>query len=340
MDDSHPLVIVVLCTIVVLGVVLAVVRAWLKGRKLRREQAAAEEAARAEQERRAQQAAWAASDRFAEHHRPHWSPNAAQLGKDPLDWAMLLGAPFALCRGAYNDVLVFQDVDAERETLAQAWGVYSRATMLRTLYDVHQSGHRYSFTREVTSWSQLSEEQARLVEADLIELAEDSDEGAEELWRFRRVRQNDRNIRSANFLAWDYVRLAMLARGGATTGYISEAEAADILLMIAPDIRAHYSSWEELATSFHLGRWYWNSEGGAGEANLDAHDSSRQRILLGDNGPWSFLPWETDVPASRLLLADAVHREGLIAPHQLGPRKEASVTALHARLSELQATEG
>ena len=336
MNDSHPVVIAVLCAVVILGVAIAVLRAWLRGRKMRAEQAAREAAAREAQQRQAQQAAAAAEDRFAEHHYPHWSPNAAQLGKDPLDWAMLLGAPFALCRGAYNDVLLFQDVAAEKQILAEAWGISNRQSMLRTLYDIHAFGHRTSFAAEVAQWSQMGEQEARETEAELAEDAEFSSDTAETLWRFRRVRANDRGIRSVNFLAWDYVRLAMLARGGATAGYISEAEAADALLMIAPDIRANYSSWEELATSFHLGRWYWNSEGGAGEAQLDAHDSSRQRILLGDNGPWSFLPWQMDVPASRLLLADALHHETTIAGYPMQHATEASVIALNERLLELQ----
>ena len=327
-ESTYPIIAVALLVLVLIAAFF-----WgrNKGKKTRAQQTAQQTAAR-----QVTEPAVAQPDPFAEHHRPHWSPNAAHLGENPVDWAMLIGAPFALCRGAYNDVLLFQDANKERQILAEAWGVSNRQSMLRTLYDVHTSGHRFDFSYEVTRWSAMSNKEAREAENELTEDAEHSDECAEELWRFRRVRANDRGIRGVNFLAWDYVRLAMLARAGATAGYLSEAEATDILLMIAPDIRANYTSWEDLATSFHLGRWYWNSEGGEGEANLDAHDRSRQRVLLGDNGPWSFLPWNTDVPPSRLLLADAIHEETPLTAFNLRVAREASVVAVNDRIRERQ----
>ena len=143
-----------------------------------------------------------------------------------------------------------------------------------------------------------------------------NDAGAETLWRFRRVRANDRGIQQADFLAWDFVRAAMLARAGATAGYLSEAEAEDFLLMIADDLRAHYSSWEELGESFLLGRWFWNSQGGEGERSPDLHDRNRQQVLLGVDGPWRAVPWQMRTPAPRMLFADALAEDLSVLAHE------------------------
>ena len=333
MNDTDPAIVISFCTVAVIGVAIAVIRAWFKGRKDRAAQAAAQAAA---PQARFGSAADESIDleKYAEHHHPHWSPNAARLGEDPVDWAMLIGAPFALCRGDFNDVLLFQDAGFERKILSEAWGVSDRASLLRSMFNLHASGHRTVYQHEIRSWSAMDQEQAQRQEQSMKH-------SPEALWRLRRVRANDRNINAVDFLAWDYIRFAMLARSGATAGYISQAEAIDFLLMIAQDIKAHYSSWAELGEHFHAGRWYWNSQGGEGEADLLAHDISRQHVLLGDNGPWSFLAWNIDTPPSRLLFADAVFEAGVRTvefPPAHAP--EASVQAVYERLAELTARQG
>lgn len=290
-DTTDPMLYVILAVVIAGAIAVVVVRGWLQGRKIRaqRERSAAD-----------------STESLAEHHRPRWSPNAATFGSRPEHWAIAVGAPFALCRGADQDVLTFRDANEEREILAEAWGITDRPSMLLALYDLLTSGHRERFSEEVDLWGTLSDADARADEAELREGAKHSDEGAEYLWRFRRVRANDRGIASADFLAWDFVRFAMLVRSGATTGYLSEAEAVDLLIMIVPELREHYGSWQELGESFRIGRWYWNSQGGAGEASTDQHDISRQESLMSAASPWARLPWNTEVPPSRMLFASAL----------------------------------
>ncbi|GGO67194.1 hypothetical protein GCM10010910_28420 [Microbacterium nanhaiense] len=287
-DSDNPLLYIVLAILIAAAIVAAVVRARRQARRAHG------------------QAPADSPEALAAHHRPRWSPKAEAFGSRPEHWAIALGAPFALCRGADQDVLRFRDAAEERRILAEAWGITDRASMLIGLYDLLTSGHRDRFGAEIAGWGALDEAGARAEEAELREGAKHSDEGAEDLWRFRRVRANDRGIRSVDFLAWDLVRFAMLARAGATTGYLSDAEATDVLMMIVPDIREHYGSWRELGESFRLGRWYWNSQGGAGEASTDQHDLSRQEALMSEDSPWARLPWNADVPPSRMLLASAL----------------------------------
>src|SRR5690606_22494019 len=208
----------------------------------------------------------------------------------------------------------------------EAWGVVDRMSMLDTLYDLLITGHRTRFEHEVTQWAALDDTAAAAAERSLRAHANGGGEAAERLWRFRRVRANDRGIRSVDFLAWDFVRFAMLVRAGATTGYLSNAEAVDLLLMIVPDIRAHYASWAALGESFRLGRWYWNAQGGEGEAGADQHDISRQQALMSDTSPWAQLPWNAEAPAARMLFADALHDDlGMRAPDS--PRTSAPTWA-------------
>ena len=289
MDDPiDPMIYVVLAILIAVAIVVAVVWSRRGGRTT------------------AAPAPADSPESLAEHHRPRWSPDAASFGSRPEHWAIAVGAPFALCRGADQDVLRFRDADEEREILAEAWGVTDRASMLIALYDLLTSGHRERFGEEVDLWGTLSDADARADEAELREGAKRSDDGAEYLWRFRRVRANDRGIRSVDFLAWDFVRFAMLVRSGATTGYLSEAEAVDLLIMIVPELREHYGSWQELGESFRIGRWYWNSQGGAGEASTDQHDLSRQEALMSAASPWARLPWNAEVPPARMLFASAL----------------------------------
>lgn len=287
---------VVAAAVLAIGIIIVVFRAWRQGKRIRatREQNTA-----------------ASARELAEHHRPRWSPDAASFGSRPVDWGIAVGAPFALCRGADQDRLRFRDAQEEREILAEAWGVTDRSSMLQTLYDVLLAGHRDRFSREIAVWSEMPDEEARAVEARLRAGAKHSDDTVEMLWRFRRVRANDRDIRSVDFLAWDFVRLAMLARAGATAGYLSEAEASDVLLMTAGDLRERYGSWEELGESFRIGRWYWNSQGGQNEAIMDEHDLSRQEALLSAESPWARVPWDAELPAPRMLLVDALRDHGM-----------------------------
>lgn len=250
---------------------------------------------------------------LADHHRIVWSAGAARFGSRPVDWGVALGAPFALCRQADQDRLPFRDAQEEREILAEAWGVTDRDSMLQALYDLLIGGHREQFDVEVARWGRMSPAQSDAAEADLRSAAEHSDDAAEALVRLRRVRADERGIRDLDFLAWDYVRVAMIARSGATVGYLSEAEAADILLMPAEELREHYGSWQELGESFRLGRWYWNAQGGEAERASDAHDIDRQRALVSDESPWARVPWGMALPEPRMLFADALWDLGVRA---------------------------
>lgn len=287
----------VMVIILVLVAMIALGFGMLKGRRIK-----------AEKER----AATASDADLARHHTPRWSVDFRSFQAEPRHWGLAIAAPFALCAGEDWDRLRHRDVDEVRTGLTEAWGVYSRETMLSTLYDMLTAGHRTRFGAEVTDWAAMGAQQAEAFEQSMRKAAAARDDAAERLWSFRRVRANDRGLRSVDFTAWDLVRCAMLARAGATAGYLSDAEAEDALLLIAEGVRRRYRSWAELGESFVVGRWFWNAQGGEAEKQMDRHDLSRQQALLAANGPWRFVPWGMELPASRMLFADAFAEFGSV----------------------------
>lgn len=254
-------------------------------------------------------AEYAEINALTRHHTPHWAGDYRTFRPEPRHWGLGVAAPFALCAGEDWDRLRHRDVDAVRQGIAESWGVVDRATMLRTLYDLLAHGHREAYGDQVVGWSQMTAAEAAAYEKMLRGSARGDSDSAELLRQFRRVRADERGIRRTDFLAWDFVRAAMLARAGASVGFLSEGEAEDFFLMIADELRAHYSSWEALGESFLLGRWYWSAEQGAAERSTDLHDRNRQEVLLGTDGPWRAVPWDMPLPRTQMLFADALAQD-------------------------------
>ena len=57
-----------------------------------------------------------------------------------------------------------------------------------------------------------------------------------------------------NFAAWDYGRVAYVARTSAALGYISQAEAMPYIKKAAEAASKQYNNWREYIAAYHLGR--------------------------------------------------------------------------------------
>lgn len=239
------------------------------------------------------------------HHTPLWSSgNQRSFRPEPVHWGLAVAAPFSLCSDEPWDRVRDDDMEGVRRELAASWRIQGRLTMLRAMYNLLTTGSREEYVREIARWLAMDVKEAASFERMLRSHARKNADSARMLWQFRRVRTNARDITQANFLAWDFVRAAMLARAGATAGYLSEAEAEDFFYMIADELRQQYSSWEELGESFLLAHWFRSAPIGNAEREFDLHDRSRQEALLG--GPWRVVPWNLRTPAPRMLFADAL----------------------------------
>ncbi|QOV38456.1 DUF1266 domain-containing protein [Streptomyces ferrugineus] len=101
-------------------------------------------------------------------------------------------------------------------------------------------------------------------------------------------------------LAWDAALYVDIARRGFGCGLIGEGDAWTALKNIVPAVARTYSSWQEYADHYLLGRQVWreglrgseDSELPASQAVADAH----LRALLDTenrSSPWNQAPWDT-----------------------------------------------
>ena len=239
------------------------------------------------------------------HHTIHWRFAPARLRGTVEGWPVAANAMHTLCRAAPVDVFPFPDQRDEVEMLASWWGIASADHLRDQLLSLLRNGHRESFDRERSYWSALQGKEERHVRAALAQAARGNADAAEDFLRFRRVRENTRDLMNIDFLAWDLVRVIMLCRAGAAAGLIGREEAVDTALIASHGLRERFTAWEHLGNEFFRGRWYWASESGVDEALSLQHDEHAQRVLAADpNSPWKAVPWQIPLPAPSYLLLD------------------------------------
>lgn len=246
------------------------------------------------------------------HHEIRWSSTQDEFLRAVEAWPVAASAPYALCREGSVDVFAFANSGNEVRMLSNAWDVRNATDLRLQLLSLLRHGHRERFNSEREIWSALRGREATDTRNRMYSAAKHYSDAAEDFLRFRRVRKNTNDLMSIDFLAWDLVRVIMLARAGAAAGYLSAEEALDITFVASRGLQERFSSWEELGSHFLRGRWYWASESGSAEAESNQHDQHRQRVLTTSaNSPWKVVPWSTSIPSPRYLVLDEVD------PHEL-----------------------
>lgn len=89
-------------------------------------------------------------------------------------------------------------------------------------------------------------------------------------------------------MSWDLMRAAMLARGGATVGYIDHEEAWDMLAHNLELARCYYANWGQYARGYVVGHLYWSSQADVSSAIDDTarRATSMARCLDTALSPW------------------------------------------------------
>ena len=232
------------------------------------------------------------------------------MATDPHARLLAPAIPYALCHENPVDTLELTDRTATRNMLAWHWSIRDRRRLITQLYALLRDGHRkdYEFLRRNCADRAWAES---MIDT-LNETAADSTDDWEDCWRICRFLNNDRDIWTLDFAAWDFIRAAMLTRAGAGLGWLSEEEAWDTLALINRALQSCYSSWEEAWEAFRTTRWLWAAEGEAQGATDDLHDRIRGNILLGKAGLWTAIPWDAPYPAPRFLVREWVASEGAL----------------------------
>jgi hypothetical protein len=88
-------------------------------------------------------------------------------------------------------------------------------------------------------------------------------------------------------LAWDRVRVINVVGWGFLAGYVTEAEAWDLILPAARACQRAYGSWQELGRHYLLGMAFW------GPGHLERAQPAFDGLVADRSGPWQTIPWAT-----------------------------------------------
>ncbi|NBE51148.1 DUF1266 domain-containing protein [Streptomyces sp. YC537] len=205
----------------------------------------------------------------------------------------------------------------ERKRLDKWWGVTSRAkwqeyqeelvtgqmvsrTWEFTLEVRRALSRQYGGTVDPTLWRETTERVMRANASDAGEPPSDSRiAGVKQLIgritryeaRFRAdgILPERGQVRSA--LAWDYGRAPNMARWGLASGYCDLREAESAVLRASRASKDEYTSWQDFAAGYILGRCLHFDEEEFGHWYTDMLDT--YRLLMGSaDSPWVSVPWK------------------------------------------------
>jgi len=95
-------------------------------------------------------------------------------------------------------------------------------------------------------------------------------------------------LKGVDLTAWDLGRYASLVRWGHHAGFITEKRAWELLQRTSSRLQKTYSSWEQFAEHYILGRFFWN-----GKPEEQQMYFALEYLLGNENSPWKMIPWNT-----------------------------------------------
>ena len=165
-----------------------------------------------------------------------------------------------------------------------SWGITGREELLDMLYYLAREGYRDRFERYASA---VKAEDLFNEDTD-----EDDKEGVERGWAF--VNHFQGKYGSDFLLGWDIGRAAMITRWGYFIGWITRAEAMQLLSDMAQVAANGMGSWREFAQSYIFGGAFWK-EVCASDAEYYLNSlTDAVKKLLGDDadgGQWKKCPW-------------------------------------------------
>ncbi|PHM45787.1 hypothetical protein Xmau_00175 [Xenorhabdus mauleonii] len=211
----------------------------------------------------------------------------------PSDWGMILGAPYSCFNGwSCNDYSQEEDDGG----LASAWGIENRDDLVYQLFTLLVRGHAVDYYRMRDELSELSKPEFDEMLAGIQKSDMNESDKQETIWRYTMMYNNENDIQDIQYVAWDYVRFSMLCLNGCKLQYISEQEAKNWALMLAPLLRMVYSGWDNLWYHFALTRWFWASTDGDWAECQSEYVNIIRALLNDENSPTNVIDWNSDLP--------------------------------------------
>ena len=168
--------------------------------------------------------------------------------------------------------------------IRNSWGICGREDLIETLLYLSRAGYRARFAAyaEAASPEELFGD----------DTAEEDREG---IVRGHAFVQHFKDKFGADFLlGWDIGRAAMITRWGYFVGWLTQAEAEQLLSDMGQVAANGLSGWKEFARSYLFGGAFWKDVCAAydGKSYLDTlTDAVRKLLSDGPEGAWTHTPW-------------------------------------------------
>ena len=141
-----------------------------------------------------------------------------------------------------------QQVQNTRNSLVSAWGVQNRQDLIDLVTRMTAHGHNDSFQEAAAIANSLSDQEfAALVAA--------SGETDKYMWPY--TKQLSQRWGDKGILAWDLSRMGTLVQWGYTAGYLTYAEALELVEPAAQLTQETFTSWDEFYMNYLDGYNWW-----------------------------------------------------------------------------------
>ncbi len=173
------------------------------------------------------------------------------------------------------------------KTLRNGWGVHNREDLLRSLKWLEEGGHR----RRYDSFARALQQRGQILARPEVSYAADLTNIDDEQKRtIAVVKIIHKRFGKQGLAGWDFSRYVSLCRWGVHAGYITEEEAWMRIMPVARMLQSTFSSWEELAYNYRLGRIFWSPM-------YDDDDilKALERLKNENSSPWTCLTWQTNL---------------------------------------------
>lgn len=168
--------------------------------------------------------------------------------------------------------------------IRNSWGISGREDLIETLLYLSRAGYRARFAAYA--------EAAAPEELFGNDMAQEDREG---IVRGHAFVQHFKDKYGADFLlGWDIGRAAMITRWGYFVGWLTQAEAEQLLSDMGQVAANGLSGWREFARSYLFGGAFWKEVCAAydGKSYLDTlMDAVRKLLSDGPEGAWTHTPW-------------------------------------------------
>lgn len=207
-------------------------------------------------------------------------------------WALATAAVLTERNRRRHDILgelepTEQNIEIQKQSLIEWWGVQSRDDLLNTLKWIEEGGHRQDFEKLGGVISPLDDEQ-------YLALLVKTRQNEEALHQIVIVRKYYQYLGAKGLLGWDYSRYVSLCRWGYLVGYLTEEEAWSGIMPVARKLQRTFDSWKDLGENYLIGREFWSSN--QSRRNGQLYRDTYQKLLYEPQSPWNHLSWNTPLP--------------------------------------------